>query len=114
MFAGCHAQVKRSRDNAKRKKEEHERLCCERESENAALTQNIVRLRDDITFLTKVRHLQRVILDQKVLQSATSINVRFVAMQVLRNPTALTTAERATVERLVLAEAPVAPLPPQG
>lgn len=47
-------QVKKSRENAKVRKMEHERLCTEREAENQKLASEVTRLREEVSFLTKV------------------------------------------------------------
>lgn len=46
--------VKRSRENSRAKKLEHDRLCQERERENAELSKQVQNLRDQVSFLTKV------------------------------------------------------------
>lgn len=46
--------VKRSRENSRAKKLEHDRLCEERERENSELTSQVQKLREQVTFLTKV------------------------------------------------------------
>ncbi len=46
--------MKRSRENAKLKKMDHERLCQEREKENLVLEQLVKQLRQEVIFLTKV------------------------------------------------------------
>ena len=43
-----------SRENAKVRKMEHERLCTEREAENQKLASEVTRLREEVSFLTKV------------------------------------------------------------
>lgn len=47
--------VKKSRENSRAKKMEHDRLCRDREAENARLTREVARLREDVAFLTRVR-----------------------------------------------------------
>jgi len=47
--------VKRSRENSRAKKIEHDKLCEERERENSELTVQVQKLREQVTVLTKVR-----------------------------------------------------------
>lgn len=46
--------VKRSRENARMKKQKHVQMCKEREKENAELTNEVQKLREQVQFLTKV------------------------------------------------------------
>ena len=48
-------QVKRSRENARSKRENNERLCKERERQNRELFDEVVNLRDKVKLLTRVR-----------------------------------------------------------
>jgi hypothetical protein len=47
------AQVKKSREHAKSKRQDHERLCLEREGENQVLLKEVVHLREQVRLATR-------------------------------------------------------------
>jgi len=60
--------VMRSRENAKKKRKDHERMCQERESENTHLEDLVGSLRSEVAFLAKVLTNPQSLNDQEKMQ----------------------------------------------